>query len=382
MQRWASKSFVLLSSYCFSSCSALAGENLVVRLNAMSTSTSFETMKLVWDKKSDGITVSLQPYFVTTKKNKSYDTDNDPVWRLERQLRKAQHERKASVKLTAEDLDVVYCDEHIVVVNKPSGVLTVPGLHDRSSILTLVREKYQDTILPDKQIVHRLDMDTSGLVVFGRTEEASKSLHQQFRDRTVHKEYECIVMGLVQAVSPSEEFLIDLPLQRDHAHPPFRRVSTPDSEAAARNVLEELHRRDMKKHWKLKNPQQSQSRGRVLEYLTDLDATRIRLEPITGRTHQLRVHCAALGYPIIGDPTYSLFGEGAPFGGIEDLEAVIRRDDAKDETLCRGASDCLQEEWIKKHKPNESPMCLHAALLEIDHPTTGKRLKWEIPPTF
>ena len=82
-------------------------------------------------------------------------------------------------------------------------------------------------------LVHRLDMDTSGLVVFGRTAAVTKTLHRVFRDRNVEKEYQAMVMGSL----PIDSGLIDLPLQRDHRHPPFMRVSTLESERAAIKAL-------------------------------------------------------------------------------------------------------------------------------------------------
>jgi hypothetical protein len=120
----------------------------------------------------------------------------ESVLLYERQLRKAQHERKASRTLEASDLQVVHVDDHLVVVCKPPGVLTVPGINSKSCLLDLVHQRYgQNMVDPVKMTVHRLDMDTSGLVVFGRTVEASKRLHALFRDRQVDKEYECLIMG-------------------------------------------------------------------------------------------------------------------------------------------------------------------------------------------
>lgn len=250
----------------------------------------------------------------------------DSVLQFERQLRKAQHAKKAGAPVQPEDLKVIYYDEYIVVVNKPPGVLTVPGINSRSCLLELVYDKFgpelstyssNDTMedAATKMVVHRLDMDTSGLVIFGRSPEVTKQLHGQFRDRKVQKEYECIVQGHVPDFFSPEEGLddkndattlhLDLPLQRDHVHPPFMRVSTPASEQEAAIVLRGLHQRGWTKLTR-KRPKASQTRGRILERsflpaneTSRLPFTRLRLEPLTGRTHQLRVHCAAVGYPIV-----------------------------------------------------------------------------------
>jgi tRNA pseudouridine32 synthase/23S rRNA pseudouridine746 synthase len=330
-----------------------------------------------------------------SKDNQVDDSDEAAVLQLERQMRKAAHAKKAGAVVRPEDLVVIYHDEHLVVVNKPPGVMTVPGLNSRSSILDLVYQRFgppattttegttDASTAANRMVIHRLDMDTSGLIVFGRTIEATRALHQQFRDREVHKEYECLVVGHMPTAL--DALLLDLPLQRDHAHPPFRRVSTPASEEAAANVLAALHSRGMRMHWKIKRPQQSQTRVKVIERVimshTSLACTRLRLEPITGRTHQLRVHCAALGYPIVGDPTYGLYGEAAPVGGLQTVRTVVKEQEATQEMIWGCPLD-LQKEWTDFHPPNEKRMLLHAALLELNHPITGETMKWEAPPDF
>lgn len=236
----------------------------------------------------------------------------ESVLLYERQLRKAQHAKKVGHALKLEDLHVVHVDEHIVVVNKPPGVLTVPGINANPSLLDLVYETYGDKMDdPQKMIVHRLDMDTSGLVIFARSPDMTKQLHAMFRDQLVSKQYECLVMGRLTlphfssssrihptaaAVSPSR-LHINLPLQRDHENPPFMRVSTPHSEAAAMACVDELQKHGWKKLVR-KRPKPSQTVATIVEHGIRLDTsgggqlpfTRLRLEPITGRTHQLRVH--------------------------------------------------------------------------------------------
>jgi RNA pseudouridylate synthase len=102
----------------------------------------------------------------------------------ERQLRKAQHAKKTGKSLESTDLQVIYVDDAIVVVNKPPGVLTVPGINGNPSLLDLVFERYGGSVAdPQTMIVHRLDMDTSGLVIFSRSPDNTKKLHAMFREQ-------------------------------------------------------------------------------------------------------------------------------------------------------------------------------------------------------
>ena len=337
----------------------------------------------------------------------------DTVLQYQRQVRKAQHAKKAGAILTEDQLQTVHVDQDIVVVNKPSGVLTVPGLNGHSSLTDLVHSKYAlgdaTGTTPAHLIVHRLDMDTSGLLIFGRTAAVTAILHTAFRERLVQKEYQAVVMGHF----PLDSATLDLPLQRDHAHPPFMRVSTPVSEAQMEAVLVDLKAHGYKKLTR-KRPKPSQTLLRVLERGTTetsagvvLPWTVVRLTPVTGRTHQLRVHCAAAGYPIVGDPSYSLYGEAAATGGITDVPVTVYSeqqqqedddddddddDDAttikEDDTLIHSRllagrpSIKLQKAWTAAHPPNVKSMCLHAAMLRLKHPVTGQDCQWEVAPEF
>jgi tRNA pseudouridine32 synthase / 23S rRNA pseudouridine746 synthase len=232
----------------------------------------------------------------------SGDATPASVLLYERQLRKAQHAKKVGMALNPKDLQVVFLDDYIVVANKPSGLLCVPGINANPSLLDLVYERYGGQAGdPQTMIVHRLDMDTSGLVLFARLPDVAKKLHAMFRDQQVSKEYECLVMGHFPLLScrgnpnpdsPSR-MMIDLPLQRDHENPPFMRVSTPQSEVAAMACVSQLQKHGWKKLVR-KRPKPSQTLVSVVEFGTrgnnSLQYTRLRLEPITGRTHQLRVH--------------------------------------------------------------------------------------------
>jgi 23S rRNA-/tRNA-specific pseudouridylate synthase len=210
----------------------------------------------------------------------------ETVLQYERQMRKRRAADKAEACVTVQDhLRLLFVDEHLVVTNKPSGILCVPGVNNNPCLLTLIHEQFGSEKLqpPDKMIVHRLDMDTSGCVIFGRTPEAVSALHKVFRERTqVVKSYEALVCGHVSV----QRGLIDLPLQRDHKQPPFMRVATPKSEQEAAQVVRDLQHHGWKKLVR-KKPKPSQTEFTVVgrEYYagTELPVTRLLLKPITGR---------------------------------------------------------------------------------------------------
>ncbi|WP_286234372.1 RluA family pseudouridine synthase [Thalassotalea sediminis] len=171
-------------------------------------------------------------------------------------------------------LEIVYHDQHIVVVNKPAGLLSVPGKNIQDSVETRIKAKFP--YAQGKLIVHRLDMATSGLLVLALNERAHKSIQQQFIEKTVKKRY----IALVDGVIAQESGNIDLPLILDINDRPRQKVCWQYGKVA-------------KTKW------------HVLERLNN--KTLIQLYPITGRTHQLRVHCAhpdGLNTPITGDGLY------------------------------------------------------------------------------
>lgn len=168
-------------------------------------------------------------------------------------------------------LDVIYQDDDILVLNKQAGLLTVPGKDPKHADCLETRAQKQ---FPDALTVHRLDMDTSGLIVMGLNKFAHRHLSLQFQNRNVDKVYEALAYGRTQ----EKNGLIDLPLICDWPNRPKQMVD----------------------HEKGKP---SQTKWHVTEQCDNY--FRVKLTPLTGRSHQLRVHLLALGHPILGDRFYA-----------------------------------------------------------------------------
>ena len=171
----------------------------------------------------------------------------------------------------------VYADDHIMVLDKPSGLLSVPGktVGRRDCLELRLRAIHPETLL-----VHRLDCDTSGVMIFARTKVAQGFLGQEFEQRRAKKSYLARVAGVVA----QEQGRIDLPIGADWPNRP-------------KQMVDHVNGRSAITDWEVV--------GR------SADETRVRLSPQTGRSHQLRVHMLALGHPILGDPIYS--GDAAQF---------------------------------------------------------------------
>jgi tRNA pseudouridine32 synthase / 23S rRNA pseudouridine746 synthase len=197
---------------------------------------------------------------------------------------------------------IMYRDDRLLVLEKPSGLLAVPG---RGPDLQDCLAARVQRVMPTALVVHRLDRDTSGLMLMALDAAAQRELSRQFEARTVRKAYQCVVRG----VPAADEGLIDLPIGRDPLRPPRYRID----EVAGRP---------------------SQTRWRVVGRLGD--RTRLEVEPITGRSHQIRLHLATLGHAILGDPLY-----------------------ADDETLALAPR-----------------LLLHATFLAIAHPADGRPVSW------
>jgi tRNA pseudouridine32 synthase / 23S rRNA pseudouridine746 synthase len=208
-------------------------------------------------------------------------------------------------------LSILHLSEQLVVLDKPSGLLSVPGRGEGKE--DCLSRRVQDEF-PDALIVHRLDMGTSGIVVMGRGAMAQRELSIQFQERRVLKRYQAMVDGHWSADVTGE---IALPIIVDWPNRPKQIVD----HAIGRPSL---------------------TRYRVLDIDAEQAVSRIELEPLTGRSHQLRVHMEALGHPILGDDFY-----GTPSSFAK-----------------------------------ASRLMLHACYIEFSHPGTGEPICIDCPPPF
>ncbi|WP_153108888.1 RluA family pseudouridine synthase [Propionivibrio limicola] len=174
---------------------------------------------------------------------------------------------------TSHSFTVIHADRFLLVVSKPSRLLSVPGRGEEKQDCLISRVQAE---FPDALIVHRLDYDTSGLLVLARGKETHRQLSILFQERKVSKRYVAIVDGHLQ----QEMGEVRLPLIVDWPNRPLHKVD-----------------------FEIGKP--SLTYFRRLSYDPASDCTRVELTPETGRTHQLRVHMQALGHPIIGDPLYA-----------------------------------------------------------------------------
>lgn len=220
-------------------------------------------------------------------------------------------------------LDIVHEDEELLVVNKPPGLVVHPGAGNREhTLLNALLHHYPPAAqLPRAGIVHRLDKDTSGLLVVAKTERARQRLIRALQKRTVEREYVAIVHGVLVAGGS-----IDAPIGR-HARDRLRMAVTESGKPAA-------------------------TQYRVLKRYRTHTLLQLKLE--SGRMHQIRVHMAHLHYPIVGDPIY---------GGRLRLP--------------KGADERLTEA-LRGFKRQ----ALHAAKLALAHPVSGERMQWaaSVPP--
>ncbi|WP_070342339.1 23S rRNA pseudouridine(1911/1915/1917) synthase RluD [Pseudomonas aeruginosa] len=231
-------------------------------------------------------------------------------------------EQEAQGEWLAQDieLEIVYEDEHILVIVKPAGLVVHPAAgHQDGTLLNALLYHVPDIAnVPRAGIVHRLDKDTTGLMVVAKTLEAHTKLVAQLQARSVSRIYEAIVIGVITSGGT-----IDAPIGRHGVQ--RQKMAVVDAGKVA------------------------VSHYRVLERFRAHTHTRVKLE--TGRTHQIRVHMSHIGYPLVGDPVY---------GGRFRIPPV--------------ASQTLVQ--TLREFPRQA---LHARFLELDHPATGVRMKWESP---
>jgi len=205
------------------------------------------------------------------------------------------------------ELEVIYEDESIVVINKPSEFLSVPGKRIKDSVAARMKSRYPDATGP--LIVHRLDMSTSGIMLIAKTKEVHQHLQSQFIKRDVEKTYVALLDGEIL----EESGVIDLPLRVDLDNRPYQLVCNEHGKSASTK-------------WEVI----TKEGGKTL----------IRFYPITGRTHQLRVHAAhqsGLSTPIVGDDLYGKKGDR---------------------------------------------LCLHAEMIEFVHPNSGEEVCFRVPVDF
>ena len=167
----------------------------------------------------------------------------------------------------------LHVDTACLVVVKPAGLLSVPGRGEHLQDCLSARAQ---ALCADALVVHRLDMATSGLMLFARGAAAQRSLNQAFAQREVYKRYVAVVHGRMA----QDEGVIDLPLMADWPNRPMQKID-------------------------MAHGKPSLTRYRVLAFDAATNTTRVALEPVTGRAHQLRVHLLAIGHPMLGDALYA-----------------------------------------------------------------------------
>ncbi|CAN7388963.1 RluA family pseudouridine synthase [Variovorax paradoxus] len=176
------------------------------------------------------------------------------------------------------DIDLIHEDAHLLVLNKPAGLLCVPGRGEDKQDCLSARAMRR---WPDALVVHRLDMATSGLVLMARGAAMQRALGDAFAERRVHKRYEAIVDGAMPV--QDEWSVIDAPLMADWPNRPLQKVDPAGKPSLTR--------------WRALSSSSSAPDGKTR-------ATHLLLEPLTGRSHQLRVHLLSIGHPILGDALY------------------------------------------------------------------------------
>lgn len=207
-----------------------------------------------------------------------------------------------------EEIRILYEDEDLLLVRKPDLLLSIPGRHpaNRDCLISRLQQRW-----PGASVVHRLDLDTSGIMVIPLNKASHAHISRQFQLRQVEKSYIAVVFGLVEADSGT----VELPIATDWSNRPKQKICHATGKQAS-------------------------TRFSVLERFAD--RTRLQLNPITGRTHQLRIHLSEIGHPILGCDMYA-------------HQEALRMADR---------------------------LLLHAVSLTFAHPETGMRISLDCPPDF
>lgn len=214
------------------------------------------------------------------------------------------------VPLCNEEIEIIYQDEHLLLINKPSVLLSLSGKHplnEDSVHFRLVKD------FPTATMVHRLDFGTSGLLIIALNKQINAHLTKQFQDRTVDKTYTALLHGHL----PEDSGRIDAPIAKDKPNFPLQKICYESGKPAVTNY-------------------------EVIDRLQQPLSTRVTFKPVSGRTHQLRIHSQKIGHPILGCDLY--------------------------------ASD---EAFFMANR-----LMLHAERIEFDHPVTGERIKGFSPCPF
>lgn len=215
-------------------------------------------------------------------------------------------------------IEKIYEDDEIIVINKPSGILTIPDRYNDKlpSIIKILRAQYGDCF-----VVHRLDKETSGVMIFAKNAESHRNLNLQFDNQEITKIYHAIVQGILDR----DELQIDIPLlQNPHGV----------------GVLPSIHGKECL------------SIVRTLERFRIASLVEVNL--VTGRQHQLRAHVAAIGHPLLVD---DLYGENSAFL----LSSIKRRYNLKKNS---------------EEKPIISRISMHAFSIEFSHPKTAEKMQF------
>jgi tRNA pseudouridine32 synthase/23S rRNA pseudouridine746 synthase len=209
---------------------------------------------------------------------------------------------------STEEIAILYEDSDLLLVRKPDLLLSIPGRHplNKDCLITRLQQQY-----PTASIVHRLDLDTSGIMVIPLNKPTHAHISRQFQLREVKKSYHAIVVGVVEL----NEGEVDLPIASDWENRPRQMICHERGKSAL-------------------------TRFEVLQ--RDTDRTRVLLKPVTGRSHQLRIHMRELDHPILGCDMYA-------------------------HEIALGMADRLM---------------LHASTLAFQHPSTGEWLRGKCPPDF